>query len=86
MRAVVRQFQMRDIAVSDNIGGCGACLRSLRVDVLDLRHKAIRISVDVRQVFPGKISDLGKGSDAVFVAAADSLLYRLNIECNEGAK
>ena len=28
----------------------------------------------MRQVFPGEIGDLGKGGDAVFVAAADGLL------------
>lgn len=65
---------MRGIAVSDDAGGCGARLRSLRVDVLDLRHEAIRVSANMRQVFPGEIGDLGKGGDAVFVAAADGLL------------
>ena len=65
---------MRGIAVSDDAGGCGARLRSLRVDVLDLRHEAIRVGADMRQVFPGEIGDLGKGGDAVFVAAADGLL------------
>ena len=70
MRAVVRQFQVRGIAVPDDAGGRGTRLCSLRVDVLDLRHKAIRISADMRQVFPGEIGDLGKGGDAIFVAAA----------------
>ena len=65
---------MRGIAVSDDAGSCGARLRSLRVDVLDLRHEAIRVSADMRQVFPGEIGDLGKGGDAVFVTAADGLL------------
>ena len=65
---------MRDIAVPDDAGGRGTRLCPLRVDVLDLRHKAIRISADMRQVFPGEIGDLGKGGDAIFVAAADRLL------------
>ena len=54
---------MRGIAVPDDAGGRGTRLRSLRVDVLDLRHKAIRISADMRQVFPGEIGDLGKGGE-----------------------
>ena len=44
---------MRDIAVPDDAGGRGTRLCPLRVDVLDLRHKAIRISVNA---FTGDIT------------------------------
>ena len=59
---------MRGIAVSDDAGGCGARLRSLRVDVLDLRHEAIRVTIETIVAF-----DCNKLSAALLFFEADVL-------------